>query len=114
MDVFLLQVVSAFLLFAVILPLFGVVLGFFLFYLLPYLFGGVVMAALALLVGAKILLTWWVWLAALAWAFSVHFIRRRLKELGHEIEHHHAANMVLLGGLPYHRRKRQLAILCTE
>jgi hypothetical protein len=39
MDVYLLYIVSAFVLFAVIMPLIGVCLGFFCYYVLPYLFG---------------------------------------------------------------------------
>ena len=108
MDVFLLQVVSAFLLFAIILPLFGVIIGCFCYYVLPYLFGGIVMVAVAILAGAKILLTWWVWLFALIWASSVHFIRKQLKTLGVEVEHYRAANFMLLAGIPFHRKRNQL------
>ena len=114
MELFLLEAVSAFLLFAVILPLFGVALGLFLYYLLPSLFGGVAMLALALLVGTEIILAWWVWLIALCWASSVYFIRKKLKNLGHDVEHYHAANMMLLAGIPYHRKKRQLLLPCPE
>ncbi len=108
METFLLQVISAFVLFAVILPLLGVVLGCFIYYVLPYLFGGVALVALAVIASAKILLTWWVWLFALVWATSVHYVRKKLNALGHEVEHYHAAHMMLLGGIPYHRRKNRL------
>lgn len=42
MTVYLLSIIGAFLLFAVILPLVGIVLGLFCSYVLPYLFGGLV------------------------------------------------------------------------
>ena len=55
MEVFLVSTISAFLLFAVVLPLFGVVLGCFCYYVLPYVFGGLVTLALLLAVGVEIL-----------------------------------------------------------
>jgi len=111
---FLLQAVFAFLLFSVLLPLFGVLLGLFCYYVLPYLFGGLAMLGLALILGVKFILTWWVWLVALAWASAVHLIRRKLRSLGHEIEHYHAANMVLLGGVPFHRKLKQQPQPCPD
>jgi len=108
MEGFVIQVIAAFLLFAVALPLAGVIIGAFLYYALPYLFGGVAMLALAVLAGAKIFLTWWIWLFALVWASSVHYIRRKLRTLGYEVEHHRAAEFMLLAGIPFHRKRNQL------
>ncbi len=108
MESFLVEVVAAFLFFAVVLPLAGYLVGCFCYYVLPYLFGGVAMLALAIVAGGKLLLTWWAWLFALIWASSVHVIRRKLRDLGHEIEHHHAANYLLLAGIPYHRKRNAL------
>lgn len=114
MDLIVLQIFSAFVLFAVILPLVGVALGFFLYYVLPYLFGALSLLVLAVFAGANIILSWWLWLIAFAWASSVYFIRKKLRDLGHDVEHYHAANMLLLGGIPYHRRKKQSPALCVE
>ncbi len=111
---FLLFAVSAFLLFAVVLPLFGVVLGVSAYYLLPYFFGGIAILTFGLLTGTEILLTWWIWLPALLWAALVHLIRKRFRTLGFNIEHHHAAYVLLLAGIPYHRRKKQLNMLGPE
>ena len=55
MDVFLLSVISAFLLFVVILPLFGVALGLFCYYVMPYVFGGLVSLGLFLVAGIELL-----------------------------------------------------------
>jgi len=108
MEGFLFEVVAAFLLFAVALPLAGFLVGGFCYYALPYLFGGVAMVALAVVAFGKLLVTWWAWLFALVWASSVHVIRRKLKKLGHEVEHHRAACYLLLVGIPFHRKKREL------
>ena len=54
MDVFLLSIISAFLLFAVVLPLVGVAIGLFCYYVLPYVFGGLATMVLLVLVGVKI------------------------------------------------------------
>ena len=110
MDVSLLflAVLSAFFLFALLLPLFGFVAGLFCYYVLPYVFGGLLMLALLLLTGVKMIMTWWVWLFALVWATSVHYVRSKLRDLGHEIEHYHAAHIMLLAGIPFHRRKNRL------
>lgn len=108
MELFIVQVIAAFLLFAVIMPLVGVAIGCFCYYVLPYIFGGVALLVVTFIVGAKILLTWWLWLFTIAWASSVHFIRRKLMALGHEVEHHRAANYMLLAGIPFHHKKNQL------
>lgn len=108
MEAFLVQILGAFILFAVVLPLAGVGLGCFLYFVLPYLFGGVALLILALFAGVKILLTWWLLLFALIWASSVHFVRQQLRALGHEVEHHRAANIMLLAGIPFHRMRSQL------
>ncbi|MCF6237659.1 MAG: hypothetical protein L3J79_02410 [Candidatus Marinimicrobia bacterium] len=108
MDVFLLGVVSAFLFFAVLLPLIGVVLGLFCYYVLPYVFGGLFLLALLLVVGVKILLTWWVWIVALLWASAVFIVKLKFRKLGEEIEHYRAAHVVLLCGVPYRRKRDQL------
>lgn len=114
MDVFVIQVIIVFLLFAVALPLIGVVLGAFCYYVLPYLFGGVALLALTVIIGAKVVLAWWLWLFALVWASSVHFVRRKLMKLGHEVEHHRAANYMLLAGIPYHRKRIKLQGLLAD
>ncbi len=108
MDVFLLGVVSAFLLFTVLLPLIGVVLGLFCYYVLPYVFGGLVSLALLLVVGVKVLLTWWVWIVALLWASAVFIVKLKFRKLGEEIEHYQAAHVALLCGVPYRRKRNQL------
>ena len=112
-DFFLLAV-SAFLLFAVVLPLFGVIVGASAYYLLPYLFGGIAMLTLGLFSGTGGLLSWWLWLPALLWAALVLLIRRKFRALGVKIEHHHAAHTVLLAGVPYHRKKKQLLLMGSE
>jgi hypothetical protein len=109
MDGFLFMVVFAFLLFAVVLPLAGFVIGFFCYYVLPYAFAAVVSVTLAVLAGINIIFSWWVWVLGLLWAAAVHLMRMKFRNLGEEIEHHHAAHATLLIGLPLQRRKNQLA-----
>lgn len=108
MEVFLLGVVSAFLLFAVVLPLFGIVLGFFCYYVLPYLFGGLVSLGLLLFAGVEVMFALWVSLVALLWASAVFFVKMKFRSLGEEIEHHRAAHATLLCGLPYRRKRNEL------
>ena len=108
MEVFLVSIISAFLLFAVVLPLFGVVLGCFCYYVLPYVFGGLVTLALLLAVGVKILFAWWVFIVALLWASAVFIVRLKFRKLGEEIEHYRAAHTTLLCGVPYRRRRNEL------
>lgn len=108
MDVFLLSVTAAFLLFAVILPLTGVVVGLFCYYVLPYVFGGFVTLGLLLVAGVKVLLALWVWLFALAWASAVLFVKMKFRQLGAEIEHYQAAHTVLSCGAPYRRKRSEL------
>jgi len=108
MEIYLLGVVSAFLLFAVILPLFGIVLGLFCYYVLPYLFGGIVSLGLFLVAGVKIVFALWAWLVALLWASAVFFVKMKFRKLGEEIEHYRAAHATLLCGLPYRRRRNEL------
>ncbi len=112
-DFFLLAV-SAFFLFAVVLPLFGVIVGASAYYLLPYLFGGIALLTLGLFSETGILMSWWLWLPALLWAVLVHLIRRKFRALGLNIEHHHAAHAVLLAGIPYRRKKKQLLLMGSE
>lgn len=108
MEVYLLGVVTAFLLFAVILPLFGIVVGLFCYYVLPYVFGGLVSLGLLMLAGVKIVLALWVWLITLLWASAVFYVKMRFRKLGEEIEHYRAAHATLLCGIPYRRRRNQL------
>ena len=108
MGVYLLAFVSAFVLFAVILPLFGIVLGLFCYYVLPYLFGGVVMLGLLLLAGVKIIFAFWVWVFALLWASAVFIVKMKFRSIGEEIEHYRAAHATLLCGLPYRRKRNEL------
>ena len=54
MDGFLFMVIFAFLLFAVVLPIAGFVIGFFCYYVLPYAFA----AVLACLIGLPLVLLW--------------------------------------------------------
>jgi hypothetical protein len=108
MDVFLLAVVSAFLLFAVILPLFGIVLGSFCYYVLPYLFGGIVSLGLLLVAGVEIMFAMWFWVITLLWASAVFFVKMKFRKMGEEIEHYRAAHATLLCGLPYRRRRNEL------
>lgn len=108
MDVFLLSIISAFLLFAVILPLLGIALGLFCYYVLPYVFGGLVTLALLLVAGVKILFVLWAWLVALLWASAVFIIKMRFRKLGEEIEHYRAAHAILLCGAPYRRKRDEL------
>ena len=108
MDVFLLAVVSAFLLFAVILPLFGTVLGLFCYYVLPYLFGGLVSLGLFLFAGIELLFVLWVWFVGLLWASAVFFVKMKYRKLGEEVEHYRAAHATLLCGIPYRRKRNEL------
>jgi len=108
MDVFLLNVISAFLLFAVILPAFGIVFGLFCYYVLPYVFGGLLTFALLLAAGVNILFLLWVWLLTLLWASAVFFIKMKFRKLGEEIEHYRAAHAILLCGIPYRRKRNEL------
>ena len=108
MDVFLLSIISSFVLFAVLLPLFGVCLGLFCYYLLPYVFGGLVAAILLVLTGVKILLALWAWCLALLWASAVVFVKMKFRHMGEEIEHYRAAHTILLFGSPYRRKRNEL------
>lgn len=108
MDVFLLSIISSFVLFAVLLPLFGICLGLFCYYVLPYLFGGLVAAMLLVLTGVKILLAFWAWCLALLWASAVVFFKMKFRQMGEEIEHYRAAHNVLLCGWPYRRKRNEL------
>ena len=108
MDVYLLSVVRAFLLFAVVLPLFGFALGLFCYYVMPYVFGGLVLLGLLLVAGVKILLTVWVWLVALLWASAVLMVKMKFRKLGAEIEHYRAAHAIILCGAPYRRKRDEL------
>lgn len=110
MDVYFLFLIvfSAFFLFAVLLPLAGVVAGLFCYYVLPYLFGGVVVVALMLLAGVKLIMTWWVWAFTALWASAVWVIKALFRKLGDEIEHYHAAHATILFGAPYRRRRNEL------
>jgi len=108
MEIFLLSIVSAFLLFTVILPLIGIVIGVFCYYVLPYIFGGLLTLGLLMIAGVKILFALWVWLFALLWASAVFFVKMKFRTLGEEIEHYRAAHATLLCGLPYLRRRNQL------
>lgn len=105
MDVFLLSVISAFLLFALILPLFGIAIGLFCYYVLPYVFGGLLTFTLLFITGVNLLFALWTWLVTLLWASAVLFVKMRFRKLGEEIEHYRAAHAILLCGIPY-RRKR--------
>ncbi len=108
MDVFLLSIVSAFVLFAVLLPLFGIALGLFCYYVLPYVFGGLVAITLLFIAGAKILLAFWIWCVALLWASAVLFVKMKFRKLGEEVEHYRAAHAILLCGIPYRRKRDEL------
>lgn len=108
MDIFLLAVVGAFLLFAVFLPLAGVAVGLFCYYGLPYLFGGLVMLMLLVLAGVKFLLTGWFWVIAVIWASAVLVVKMLFRKLGEEIEHYRAAHATLMFGAPYRRRRDEL------
>ena len=108
MDIFLLSVISVFLLFAVILPLFGIVIGLFCYYVLPYVFGGIVTLAILLVAGVNLLLFSWVWLVALLWAAATIWVKMKFRKLGEEIEHYRAAHAVLLCGAPYLRKRNKL------
>lgn len=108
MDVFLLSVISAFLLFAVILPLIGVALGLFCYYVMPYVFGGLVSLGLFLVAGIELLFVLWVWFVALLWASAVFFVKMKYRKLGEEIEHYRAAHVTLLCGIPYRRKRNEL------
>jgi hypothetical protein len=115
MDVYLLTVVSAFLLFAVVLPLFGIVVGLFCYYVLPYIFGGLVTFGLLVVTGVKIVFALWVWIVALLWASAVFFVKMKFRKIGEEIEHYRAAHATLLCGLPYRRKRDQVReILAVE
>lgn len=109
MDGFLFMVIFAFLLFGVILPLAGFVIGLFCYYILPYAFAFVVSVLMAVIAGVNILFSWWAWAIGLIWASAVHIIRMKFRALGDEVEHHHAAHATLLAGWPLQRRRNQVA-----
>ncbi len=109
MDGFLFMVIFAFLLFAVVLPIAGFVIGFFCYYVLPYAFAAVLASCIAVLVGVNVVFSWWIWVVGLIWAAAVHIIRMKFRELGEDVEHHHAAHATLLAGWPLQRRRSQLA-----
>jgi len=92
----------------VILPLIGIVFGLFCYYVLPYVFGGLVTLGLLMVVGAKILFALWFWLVALLWASAVLLVKMKFRKIGEEIEHYRAAHATLLCGLPYRRKRNQL------
>ncbi len=108
MEGYLFAVVSAFLLFAVALPLFGIVVGFLCYYVLPYVFGGLVTLGLLVFAGVKIIFALWVWCIALLWASAVFFVRMKFRKIGEEIEHYRAAHVTLLCGIPYRRRRNEM------
>lgn len=108
MEVFLLSVVGAFLLFSVILPLCGVVIGLFFYYVMPYVFGGVISLGLLFFTGAKVLFALWAWVLTMAWVSAVVFAKIKFRKLGAEIEHYRAAHAVLLCGAPYRRKRDEL------
>ena len=109
MDGFLFMVIFAFLLFAVVLPIAGFVIGFFCYYIMPYAFAAVVAVFMAVLVGVNVLFSWWVWALGILWAAVVHIVRMKFRDLGEEVEHHHAAHATLLVRWPLQRRRSQLA-----
>ncbi len=114
MDTFLLGVVSGFLLFTVILPLLGIIIGLFCYYVLPYAFAGLVSLALLVLVGVKVLFTWWLWALTLLWASAVCLVKFKFHRLGENIEHYRAAHATLLCGAPYRRRRNELLRVCAD
>lgn len=111
MEGFLYLVLGAFVLYGIILPLAGIVIGLFCYYLLPYAFAAVVTVLLGLLAGINIFFSWWVWAIGLVWASIVHLVRMKFRDLGEDVEHYHAAHATLLMGLPLQRRMRQLTDL---
>lgn len=108
MEIYLLSVVCAFLLFAVVLPLSGVVVGLFCYYVMPYLFGGILSLGLLLFAGVKVLFALWVWALTMVWVSAVVFVKIKFRKLGTEIEHYRAAHTVLLCGAPYRRKRDEV------
>lgn len=113
MDAFLLGVVSGFLLFAVILPLLGIVIGLFCYYVVPYALMGLVSVGLLMLAGVNVLFSWWLWVVTLLWASAVFLVKFKFRKIGEEIEHYRAAHATFLCGAPYRRRRNQLLQACT-
>ena len=111
MEQFLLLAVSAFVLFAVILPLLGVLVGFVCYYVFPYIFGAVVCLLAAIFLGSQTLLTWWMWVIGAVWAGAVFGVRAMFRAIGEELEHYKAAHATLLGGFPYFRLRKRKALL---
>ena len=109
MDGFLFMVIFAFVLFAVILPLAGFIIGLFCYYVLPYALALVVTLAMAVIAGINVIFSWWVWALGLVWATAVHFVRMKFRTLGKEVEHYHAAHATLLAGWPLQRFRNQNA-----
>lgn len=114
MDAFLLGVVGGFLLFAVILPLLGIVIGLFCYYVVPYTLMGLVTLGLLVLVGVNVLFSWWLWLVTLLWASAVCLVKFKFRKIGENIEHYRAAHATLLCGAPYRRRRKELLQLCAD
>jgi hypothetical protein len=110
MGVFILYMVLAFILFAVILPLAGFAIGWFCYYVMPYVFGGVVVLLLSMVAGLQLIFSWWIWIVGFVWASAVYLMKVKFRELGDEVEHYRAAHATLLGGFTYRRRKNQIAV----
>ena len=85
MEGFIAEVMVAFVFFAVLLPLVGLLIGWFCYYVLPYLFGGVAVLVISLFVGGELVVNVWAGLFALVWAISVHFVRSELRAHGHDV-----------------------------
>ena len=108
MGLFILNMLLAFIFFVIVVPLIGVLIGGFCYYVMPYILGGVLALLMAMAAGLHFFFAWWVWTVAFVWAATVYLMRIKFRNLGDDVEHYRAAHATILGGLPYHRRKNQL------
>ena len=116
MEQFMLLTVSAFVLFAVILPLLGILVGLVCYYVLPYVFGAVICLFGTIILGSQTFLTWWMCVIGAIWAGAVFGVRAMFRAIGEEIEHYKAAHVTLLGWVPYFRlrKSRDLLLECDS
>lgn len=110
MDGFILEVISAFLMYAVALPLAGVLFGLFIKFVLPYCLGGLAAVAAASLAGIEAGL--WAMILGIFWALSVWLMRNQHKAIDDTIAwmdgHYRAVFSMLMLGRPYRREKARL------
>lgn len=101
-----LWIAGVFVLYLVLLPLFGVVLGFFIAFVLPYLVGAffLFLVATTFELGT---LSVWVWLFSCLWGITVFMTRRRLISAGTNLRWHEGHYKAVFATLPLRRNRFQ-------